>query len=516
MAGVSAAYITNKLAAEGTTVATVNLILQFLNGATSAAAIAGVEPQEGPVVDDPARGFGDRVRDYDIGLTVAQHTLNKRAAVGTFTSLEQLAGIRGFGADKLHDLLFSFSRTVYEISAIQFNYNTSSFTNDALQLRRNFSTAAPSISWLKGVSTRYEDSPVLYSIKETTGQTLAFRAAFRANGVSGAYVRALGGGRLGTVREQFVSFDSAGYSGYQTFPLDNPTFRSQGVNLYNIAWRWQWRERPTDTWRELVVTKHRAYIVLEAPTLPWVQTPGSTSLPWTDALEIACSWAAFATTRDQAAQRVTERYNACGRVSYDTVSGATMYGSASYNLTEMIERLNGGLGLGEKVKAGTFRCRRPTVQRSGPRRPASSPSAAANADSSAAVTTRDHSSRKQSHSRAAHFPVPAPDRTETRRHPYRSPSKRGSRGRGLSPARSRHSGSAHMPSCLDSARCACLRPGRAGCAACSKTRCRGHGKRELVRGRRAVECHQPANHRLRSCARAGPLPCDCRRHRGTP
>ena len=349
MAGVSAAYITNKLAAEGTTVATVNLILQFLNGATSAAAIAGVEPQEGPVVDDPARGFGDRVRDYDIGLTVAQHTLNKRAAVGTFTSLEQLAGIRGFGADKLHDLLFSFSRTVYEISAIQFNYNTSSFTNDALQLRRNFSTAAPSISWLKGVSTRYEDSPVLYSIKETTGQTLAFRAAFRANGVSGAYVRALGGGRLGTVREQFVSFDSAGYSGYQTFPLDNPTFRSQGVNLYNIAWRWQWRERPTDTWRELVVTKHRAYIVLEAPTLPWVQTPGSTSLPWTDALEIACSWAAFATTRDQAAQRVTERYNACGRVSYDTVSGATMYGSASYNLTEMIERLNGGLGLGEKV-----------------------------------------------------------------------------------------------------------------------------------------------------------------------
>jgi hypothetical protein len=36
-------------------------------------------------------------------------------------------------------------------------------------------------------------------------------------------------------------------------------------------------------------------------------------------------------------------------VSYDTVSGSTMYGSSLFSLSEMIERLNGGIGLGEKV-----------------------------------------------------------------------------------------------------------------------------------------------------------------------
>jgi len=349
MAGVSASYITGRLAAEGTTAATIEIILQFLNSATSAAVIAGIEPQEGPIADDPARGFGDQVRDYDIGVPVAQRIINRRTALGGFTSVTQLAGLSGFGADKFNDLLFSFTRTVYEISAIQFNYNTSTVTNDALNIRSSYSTPAPSPSWQKGVSLQYRDSPVVYAIKETTGHTLAFRAAFRANGLSGAFIRALGGGRLGPVKEQFVSFDSAGYSGYETFQLENPTFRSYGVNAYNIAWRWQWRVRATDTWRDILITRHRAYVVLQAPTLPWTQTLGSTSLPWTDALEIACVWAAGATTRDLAAQRVTERYNGSGRVSYDTVSGATMYGWASYNLTEMIERMNGGIGLGEKV-----------------------------------------------------------------------------------------------------------------------------------------------------------------------
>ena len=67
-------------------------------------------------------------------------------------------------------------------------------------------------------------------------------------------------------------------------------------------------------------------MILQAPTLPWVQTAGSTSLPWTDALEIACGWAGGATDPVDAASLVTERYNGSGRVSYDTVQGATKYG----------------------------------------------------------------------------------------------------------------------------------------------------------------------------------------------
>jgi hypothetical protein len=349
MGGISSSYINWKLAAEGTTQATKDLILQFLNNASGAAGIAGTEPVEGPIVDDPTEGYGDQVRDYDIGLDVAQRIVNKRNSLGGFTNLNQLAGINYFGKDKFNDLVFSFSRIVYEISAIRFNWNSATFTNDALGIRRNFATAAPSPSWLMGVSSSYLDSPVLHAIKETQGNTLAIRVALKANGLSGAYVRALGGNRLGPVKEQFVSFDSNGNSGYETFELENPTFHAHGVNIYNVRWRWQWREKPGDTWREMVTTRHRAYVILQAPTLPWVQTSGSTSLPWTDALEIACDWARGATDAIAAASLITERYNGSGRVSYDTVMGATMYGWMSYNLTQMIARLTGDFGLGEKV-----------------------------------------------------------------------------------------------------------------------------------------------------------------------
>lgn len=349
MSGLTAQQISNILAGTGTTSATQSVILGFLNGAADANAIAGVEPQEGPVVDSPTTGYGDQVRDYDIGVAVASRILAKRAALGSFTNLTQLAGIGGFGVDKFRDLLHSFSQSIYELSGIVFNFNDGTCGNDAHNLRKNYSTAVPTPAWSKGSSLSYSDSPVLYSIRETQGNTLAIRAWFRANGISGAFVRAIGGGRLGTVKEKFVSFDSLGYSGYETFQIENPTFHAHGVAAYNILWQWQWRLKPTDPWRSLVATRHRVFVILGAPTLPWVKTAGSTSLPWVDALEIACAWASGATDPVAAATKVTRGYYECGRVSYDTVSGATFYGFTSFNLTQMIARLGGGVGLGGKV-----------------------------------------------------------------------------------------------------------------------------------------------------------------------
>jgi len=349
MAGVSASYINWKLAAEGTTQATQDLILAFLNAAPNAAAIAGVEPVEGPIVDDTTEGFGDQVRDYDIGIDVAQRIINKRNSLGGFTSLTELAGISHFGQDKLNDLIVSFSRTVHAITAIRFNWNSASFSNDGLALRRNYTTGVPSPSWQQGVSSNYADSPACYAIKETLGNSLAIRVSLRANGLSGAYVRALVGNRLGPVAERFVSFDSSGYSGYETFELASPTFHAHGVDAMNVRWRWQWREKAGDPWRELLTTRHRVYVILRAPTLPWVQTLGSQALPWTDALELACGWARGAGTVEAAATAITAAYNSSGRVSYDTIQGQTKYGSVAFNLTQMLARLNGGVGLGEKV-----------------------------------------------------------------------------------------------------------------------------------------------------------------------
>ena len=349
MSGLSTSSITSRLAAEGTTAATQLLILQFLNGAANAAALAGNEPQAGPVEDSPGSGYGDQVRVYDIGPVVAQRIIARRSAVGGFTALTQLAGIKGFGADKFNDLLYSFSRSLYEVSGIVFNFNSATHSNDALNLRRNFASVLPSPVWRRGSSAVARESCAAYAIAPTLGQPLAIRVALRANGLSAAFVRAVGGGRLGSVREQLVSFDASGSSGWQTFQLENTTFHAHGVGAADIAWSWQWRRLATDPWRPLLTTRHRIYVTLDLPTLPWVQTSGSTSVPWTDALDIACAWAAGATTRDDAATQVTTRYNGSGRVSYDTVMGATLYGWVDYQLTQMINRLNGGFGLGEKV-----------------------------------------------------------------------------------------------------------------------------------------------------------------------
>ena len=43
------------------------------------------------------------------------------------------------------------------------------------------------------------------------------------------------------------------------------------------------------------------------------------------------------------------RYNGSGRVSYDTSNGSTFYGLITFSLSQMIDRMNGGVGLGAKV-----------------------------------------------------------------------------------------------------------------------------------------------------------------------
>lgn len=90
-------------------------IIVFLNCAKTAADIAGVEHQTGPIIDDPTTGPGDQVRDYDIGEIVAGRILERRAAMpgDRFTDIMQIDFIDGLGQDKLDDLAYSFGETFY-------------------------------------------------------------------------------------------------------------------------------------------------------------------------------------------------------------------------------------------------------------------------------------------------------------------------------------------------------------------------------------------------------------------
>jgi len=336
MGGLTSTEINNKLTVEKTTPETKQLILDFLNNSETAADIAGIDSTGGT-----ASG---------IDVKTAQDIINKRKTLGKFTDLTQLSSIDSLSIEKLGSIIhFPILKGVIAIVAIEFNINTASFTNDAMNIRKNFTTAAPSPAWQNGVSIAYADSPALYSIKETLGQTLAIKARFKGNLINAAHIRATCGGALGDVKERLVLFNPLGDSRMVTFQLENTTFHANGISEFNIDWQWQWRLNSLSPWKNLKITKHRIFVILQAPTLPWNQVLGSTSLPWTDALEISCKWAGGAKTTDQAATLITQKYNSCGVVSYDIVQGATYYGVNSYMLTSMINRLNGGPGLGSKV-----------------------------------------------------------------------------------------------------------------------------------------------------------------------
>jgi len=88
----------------------VERILSFLNSAIKWQDIAGVEPQAGPVFDDPTKGYGSKIGGYDIGETTAKKIIQKRNSLlpAGFTTLAEVRSVRGIGKDKIDDLAYTF------------------------------------------------------------------------------------------------------------------------------------------------------------------------------------------------------------------------------------------------------------------------------------------------------------------------------------------------------------------------------------------------------------------------
>lgn len=92
-------------------------ILDFLNSAKTWLDIAGIEPQAGPVFDNPELGNHLPFGGYDIGEITAKNILSKRASLpaNRFTSLEQVDSVRGMGQDKIADLRYTFRTQKHEL-----------------------------------------------------------------------------------------------------------------------------------------------------------------------------------------------------------------------------------------------------------------------------------------------------------------------------------------------------------------------------------------------------------------
>ncbi len=242
-----------------------------------------------------------------------------------------------------------------KLVAISFNHNTTSLAGDAINIRKNFTQTVAVPEWTAG-ETLPSDSPAAYAIKETTGKTITIKAEFSvsSNNVTSAEVRALGGGVLGPLDPQPISL-AGGVSVPQfvSFELRHHSIATGGIKVEDITWQWEFRCCGGSKWEPLATTRHRIYIVLEEPKLPWKQQPNTdTQNPWTDALDYACAWAAGQQTQIAAATAITKQINASLGLVYDNALGAshyTTFGLDKFELTQFLTYLNSGTGLGNIV-----------------------------------------------------------------------------------------------------------------------------------------------------------------------
>lgn len=222
----------------------------------------------------------------------------------------------------------------FTIHSIKFNYREYS-----IPLKDHVTnTAVPLPEYVRGV----RNEPACY----VKGKLPHIEVVLRKEPGFSAGTYTIGAtGSLGGVRYKDVApvFNPSGLSNPLDFELMWPL--PGQVQRANVSLDWWARRTPGPSQVAAIGSAvHRFYIIVARPTAPWL---GET--PWIAALDRACTWASGAASADDAAGLITERYNGSGRVSYDTTSGATMYGWATFMLSQMLERLNGGLGLGEKV-----------------------------------------------------------------------------------------------------------------------------------------------------------------------
>lgn len=268
------------------------------------------------------------------------------------------------------------------LKSIKFNHNTNSISNDAITIRRNKTQTINVPEWVDGISVVAEDSLAAYAINETQGNIITIQARFQtsdpdivsaeiravdpsanppgASGCIGWFIqlfwlifKAFFGNVLGSVKARPVSF-SNGDSGFVTFELLNTKIGNAGVGIHFTEWHWQYRLPKNRAWKNIQITKHKIYIILEAPKSAWNQTAGSDSLPWTEVLDYSCSWALGAKTKDEAAGKITEQVYALGTsiLEYDCPGNGDRHYATyadSFNCTKFLERLKGLNGNGKYV-----------------------------------------------------------------------------------------------------------------------------------------------------------------------
>jgi hypothetical protein len=237
------------------------------------------------------------------------------------------------------------------IEAIKFNHDTGAVTTDGLNLRKNASQFINIPEWQRFVSVNPEDSRAAYAVVATKGKTITIEVSLSCTDPSTAFVEVRVEHHVKARPVNFIN----GKTGYVTFELESPPVKHGRVGIWDLEWRWEYRQAPHHSWHHFATTRHRIYVVLDLPTAPWKQGPysaGNTQLPWTDVLDYACRWADGATSKDMAAALVTQNVYALGPsvVTYDCPGGGSShYSMGNFACTAFLDRLHGGTGNGVYV-----------------------------------------------------------------------------------------------------------------------------------------------------------------------
>ena len=291
------------------------------------------------------------------------------------------------------------------LRTITFNHDPLSARRDALNVRRNQTQFVSVPEWVFGLTVRPEQSVAAYAINEIGSNTITIQATFARTdpSIQSVEVRAVHPQQtrlplgflnslisplssevdratqlgflsllwllhesgeenvLGDVRPKTVRFGPNGQSAVETFELTNPRLAITGIDVKNISWLWQYRLGPADNWKDIVLSQHRIYSILNVPSLPWIQfpyEPANTQLPWVEVLDQACVWARSTTTMTTASTRLTQTLFDLGGevVTYDCItSGASHYTLGSpfelsfFECTAFLDLLRGGFGNGPYI-----------------------------------------------------------------------------------------------------------------------------------------------------------------------
>ncbi|OGB95867.1 MAG: hypothetical protein A2Z31_08015 [candidate division NC10 bacterium RBG_16_65_8] len=213
----------------------------------------------------------------------------------------------------------------FTVYSVEFSFDKSS----AIPLKNHISgSLVPHPEWVKGV----RNEPAAY-IK---GALPKIRVVFKKAPayVAGAY--AVGAtGNLGGIRRKSVTpaFQASGLSAPLAFELMWPLPGTVGKPKVTLQWYARPAPGPALT-ASVGSTNHKIFLLVDKPVGPW-----QAETPWLAALDLACDWAAGATSQDEAAARITQGVNSQPLLSY---TPATMFGWTTYLLSSFLSKLQAG------------------------------------------------------------------------------------------------------------------------------------------------------------------------------